>query len=157
MSTFKVGDRVVLIGPNLNFFSQRGEVIEVDDDPTWPYTIQLAEDVYPTPIVYAEHELELESVIDALSAEPAYLLDSEVDERDTVNEDVVSHPTHYTSHPSGVECKDIVGHYPFFVGSAIKYLWRAGLKSEDAVTDLRKAIQNIEFEIQRLGGVSADS
>ncbi|MGW6597891.1 DUF3310 domain-containing protein [Streptomyces sp. NPDC055036] len=64
--------------------------------------------------------------------------------------DKVNHPSHYTSHPSGVECKTIVGHYPFFIGSAIKYLWRAGLKTDDAVQDLRKAEKCIGMEIERL-------
>lgn len=40
----------------------------------------------------------------------------------------VDHPDHYNKHPSGVECIDIVEHFPFNVGNTIKYLWRAGLK-----------------------------
>lgn len=64
--------------------------------------------------------------------------------------DPVSHPSHYTSHPSGVECITITEHLGFNVGNAIKYLWRAGLKSPDALTDLRKAKQCIEFELARL-------
>lgn len=52
--------------------------------------------------------------------------------------DPVNHPSHYTSHPSGIECIDVVEHYPFNVGAAIKYLWRAGLK-DDAIEDLKKA------------------
>ncbi|MET8684820.1 DUF3310 domain-containing protein [Streptomyces sp. NPDC004732] len=66
----------------------------------------------------------------------------------STNEDVVEHPNHYTSHPSGVECIEIVKHFSFPIGSAIKYLWRAGLKG-DAVQDLKKAIKNIEFEIEK--------
>lgn len=56
-----------------------------------------------------------------------------------VDHDPVNHPKHYTSHPSGVECVDVAEHYDFNVGNAIKYLWRAGLKSESPVEDLRKA------------------
>lgn len=63
----------------------------------------------------------------------------------------VNHPSHYNSHPSGVECIDIVEHMPFNVGNAIKYLWRAGLKG-DAVEDMRKAIWYIEREIARRTG-----
>jgi hypothetical protein len=65
--------------------------------------------------------------------------------------DDVNHPSHYTAHPSGVECITIVEHMPFNVGNAIKYLWRAGLK-ESAPTekDYRKAIWYIEREIARL-------
>lgn len=65
--------------------------------------------------------------------------------------DPVKHPSHYTSHPSGVECIDIVQHHNFNIGNAIKYLWRNGLKDADAqIQDLQKAIQYIEFEIKRL-------
>lgn len=34
--------------------------------------------------------------------------------------------------------------------NAVKYIWRAGLKSEDAVTDLQKARWYIEREISRI-------
>ncbi|MGW5735759.1 MULTISPECIES: DUF3310 domain-containing protein [Streptomyces] len=64
--------------------------------------------------------------------------------------DAVKHPSHYTAHPSGVECIDIVKHMSFCLGSAIKYVWRADLKHDDGgIQDLRKAIQNIEFEIKK--------
>lgn len=62
--------------------------------------------------------------------------------------DVVNHPPHYTQHPSGVECCDIVEHFNFCVGNAIKYLWRAGLKG-DAIEDLRKAAWYVKREIER--------
>ncbi len=62
--------------------------------------------------------------------------------------DSVDHPKHYNEHPSGVECIDVVEHFPFNVGNAIKYLWRAGLKG-DRVEDLRKAAWYVEREIER--------
>jgi hypothetical protein len=69
--------------------------------------------------------------------------------------DNVNHPQHYCKHPSGVECIEITEHYDFCVGNAIKYLWRAGLKSDSGMTDkekqiedLRKAIWYIEREIK---------
>jgi hypothetical protein len=71
--------------------------------------------------------------------------------------DVVNHPKHYTSDPSGVECITITRHRNFNVGNAIKYLWRAGLKSEPnrhdgekQIVDLRKAVWYIADEIKRL-------
>jgi hypothetical protein len=64
--------------------------------------------------------------------------------------DPVNHPSHYTSHPSGVECVDVAEHYGFNIGNAIKYLWRAGLKSADPVEDLRKAVWYVNREIARL-------
>ena len=63
----------------------------------------------------------------------------------------VSHPSHYTSHPSGVECIQITRHYNFNIGNAIKYLWRNGLKDEDAqIQDLEKAIWYIQDYIKTL-------
>jgi len=56
----------------------------------------------------------------------------------------VDHPKHYNSHPSGVECIDIIRHYPFTIGSAIKYLWRAGLKNDDSMLDIDKEIEDLE-------------
>jgi hypothetical protein len=65
--------------------------------------------------------------------------------------DPVDRPEHYTSHPSGVECADIIEHMPCMIGFAIKYLWRHGLKAgADADQDLRKAIWCIERERLRL-------
>ena len=64
--------------------------------------------------------------------------------------DMVNHPPHYTSHPSGVECIAITEHMTFCIGNAIKYLWRAGLKNEKStIEDLEKAKWYIEREIQR--------
>jgi len=63
----------------------------------------------------------------------------------------VEHPKHYNSHPSGVECLAIIEHFSFNLGSAIKYVWRNGLKpGEDALTDLKKAKFFIDREIERL-------
>lgn len=66
--------------------------------------------------------------------------------------DPVNHPPHYTSDPSGIECIQITRHRNFNIGNAIKYLWRAGLKEDAKVQDLRKAIWYIEDEIKRLEG-----
>jgi len=62
----------------------------------------------------------------------------------------VDHPKHYNAHPSGVECITVTEHMGFNVGNAVKYLWRAGLKSEDPVQDLEKARWYVDREIQRL-------
>ena len=66
--------------------------------------------------------------------------------------DPVNKPRHYNSHPSGIECIQIARHHSFAIGSAIKYLWRQGLKDgESNIKDLKKAIWYIIDEIQRLG------
>jgi hypothetical protein len=64
--------------------------------------------------------------------------------------ETVNHPPHYNAHPSGVECIAVVEHYNFNIGNAMKYLWRAGLKSPDAVEDLKKAAWYVNREIERL-------
>ena len=63
--------------------------------------------------------------------------------------DPVHHPSHYTSHPSGVECIEVTEHMNFCVGNAMKYLWRAGLKN-DAIEDLEKAKWYVDRELQRI-------
>jgi hypothetical protein len=74
-----------------------------------------------------------------------------VDREETQRGDEVNHPSHYTSHPSGVECIDITRHHNFNIGNAIKYLWRQGLKdSEPALTDLKKAAWYLADEIARI-------
>ena len=62
--------------------------------------------------------------------------------------DEVNHPSHYTAHPSGVECIQITEHMGFNLGNAIKYVWRADLK-DTAVQDLQKAAWYIEREIDK--------
>lgn len=62
----------------------------------------------------------------------------------------VNSPRHYTAHPAGIECIDVIEHWPHNIGAAVKYLWRAGLKpGADAVTDLRKSLWYIQREIAR--------
>lgn len=61
--------------------------------------------------------------------------------------DMVNHPPHYTSHPSGIECITITRHYCFSVGNAIKYLWRAGLKKDMGLEDIQKEIEDLEKAI----------
>ena len=70
--------------------------------------------------------------------------------------DRVNHPSYYQD-PSGVECITVARHRDFNIGNAFKYLWRAGLKSEEGISekdkqieDLQKAIFYIQDEIKML-------
>lgn len=63
--------------------------------------------------------------------------------------DTVSHPPHYTAHPSGVECITVTEHMGFSLGNAVKYIWRADLKG-NAIEDLKKARWYLNREIERL-------
>ena len=70
-----------------------------------------------------------------------------------VANDPVHHPSHYTSHPSGIECIEITRHMSFNIGNAIKYLWLNGKKGgQPAIQDLQKAVWYIQDEIKRLKG-----
>lgn len=64
----------------------------------------------------------------------------------------VNHPSHYNSHPAGIECIDVIEAFNLNIGNAIKYLWRAGLKPGTAAQeDLRKAQWYVNREIERIG------
>ena len=63
-------------------------------------------------------------------------------------DDPVSHPAHYTDHPSGIECIEITEHMNFNLGNATKYIWRSGLKN-DAIEDLKKAREYLDDEIAK--------
>lgn len=65
--------------------------------------------------------------------------------------EIIKHPAHYNSHPAGIECITVIEPMTLNVGTAIKHLWRAGLKPNmDEIDDLEKAITYIQFEIARL-------
>lgn len=60
--------------------------------------------------------------------------------------------------PNGIECKDVAREFNYNIGTAIAYLWRAGKKKpegeqtqkEKTIEDLKKAIDHIVFEIERI-------
>lgn len=62
--------------------------------------------------------------------------------------DLINHSPHYTTHPSGIECIDVVEWMNFCLGNVIKYVWRAGLKN-DEIEDLKKAAWYLNREIER--------
>lgn len=67
--------------------------------------------------------------------------------------DMVNHPPHYTSHPSGIEAIEVTRHMNFNLGNAMKYIWRAGIKDADkTIQDLEKAVFYLNDEIKRLQG-----
>lgn len=62
--------------------------------------------------------------------------------------DPVEHPSHYTQHPSGIECIQITEHMEFNLGNALKYIWRCDLKKDD-IEDLKKARWYINRELSK--------
>ena len=59
--------------------------------------------------------------------------------------DAVKHPSHYTAHPSGIECHEITGLLGGNLSNVVKYVWRYDQKGKP-IEDLKKALQYLEFE-----------
>ena len=70
---------------------------------------------------------------------------------DNIN-DNIKNPSHYTQ--GKIEAKVYIADqdFNFFIGSAVKYLtrYRWKHKGEGRIHDLRKAVENIEIEIDKL-------
>lgn len=73
--------------------------------------------------------------------------------------DKVNHPNHYIwlKEKCGIEVIDIIRHLDFDTGNAVKYLLRAGYKTEEGysnrqkeIEDLKKAIWYINDKINQL-------
>lgn len=61
----------------------------------------------------------------------------------------VNHPSHYTwlKDCCGVEVIDITRHMDFCLGNALKYILRAGHKTEEGYTNNKKEIEDLEKAI----------
>lgn len=93
------------------------------------------------------HEREVIQEIVGTQSRPRFRdVENSLSQEENKTEDIINHPSHYTSHPSGIECLEITRKLPFSLGNAIKYLWRAGLKggAEKRIEDWKKA----EFYLQ---------
>lgn len=64
--------------------------------------------------------------------------------------DNVNHPAHYTGFSNGSEVIDITENLSFNMGNVVKYVARAGRKTEDPTEDLLKAQFYLSREIDRL-------
>lgn len=66
------------------------------------------------------------------------------------NFDTISNPAHYTQGRK-YEPRKVIEDWKlgFYTGNAVKYISRAGRKG-DAVEDMRKAVQYLNWEIERL-------
>jgi len=67
--------------------------------------------------------------------------------------DMVNNPPHYKNSilPNGIECCDVIEHFNTNLGTAIKYIWRAGRKGS-ATEDLEKAKWYLQRQIDLLNG-----
>lgn len=66
-----------------------------------------------------------------------------------LTEDKVNSPSHYTWLKSlvGIEVIDITRHMDFDLGNAIKYILRAGHKTEEGYSDKGKMIEDLKKAI----------
>lgn len=64
-------------------------------------------------------------------------------------EDKVNHPSHYSYLKKlvGIEVIDITRHMDFDLGNAIKYILRAGHKTEEGYDDKAKTIEDLKKAI----------
>lgn len=76
---------------------------------------------------------------------------------DLPEHDDVKAPSYYVNTPFGLEVRKITEHYDPYIAAALQYIFRNGQKvydgltaKESAIKDLRKAIQNIKFEIEKI-------
>jgi hypothetical protein len=70
--------------------------------------------------------------------------------------DNVNHPQHY-KFSNGAEVIDLTENLSFNLGNVVKYVARAGRKTDDPTEDLRKAQFYLNREIERLGAVPLPS
>lgn len=66
--------------------------------------------------------------------------------------DAVNHPPHYKGFSNGAEVIDITENLNFNLGNVVKYVARAGRKTDDPVEDLRKAQWYLNRELRRIDG-----
>ena len=138
---FKVGDIIVPKSFNMNELFKNGVTIKEITNKT--YIIECKTeygmiDNYMIPITECETNYELKNYDKNLKYMPI--------SPEPVNEkyEKVNHPKHYNSHPSGVECVDIIKYMDTPTGNVIKYLWRLGLKPEEGYTQFEKDLEDAE-------------
>lgn len=66
-----------------------------------------------------------------------------------VKVDMVNHPSHYTwlKEKCGIEVIDITRHLDFCIGNAVKYLLRAGYKTEEGYSTIQKTVEDLQKAI----------
>jgi hypothetical protein len=60
----------------------------------------------------------------------------------------INHPSHYNSHPSGIECIEIIHSFGFNLGNSFKYLYRRENK-ENLIQDIKKSLWYVQDELKR--------
>ncbi len=67
----------------------------------------------------------------------------------------IDHPDYYNWF--NIECADVIEHFGYNLGAAIKYIWRNGRKDSDTqIDDLKKAIWYLNREINKINKEQQD-
>lgn len=130
-------------GPSVKIFTEGALRVLLKDHPEALQIVELATGVARPPIDaerLSAGKSYLESFMEGFPA-PHARGDGKI-----ILADAVNHPQHYNSHPSGVECIEIVRHMNFNLGNVVKYCWRADHK-EIPIQDLEKAEFYLRDEI----------
>jgi hypothetical protein len=148
--TYKIGDEVIIAAPSTTwaqqFKGERGTIVDIVDGE--PYGLNVKMNIWS--LGFSEDELVRADLIDVLDEISEAMWVKAMEPVETDVEDEVNHPSHYTWLPNGVEVIDITELFNFTLGNSLKYIMRAGHKTEDPITDLRKAVWYINREIERL-------
>jgi hypothetical protein len=144
--TYKIGDEVIIAAPSTTwaqqFKGERGTIVDIVDEEPYGLNVKMNSQS----LGFAESELVRADLVDVLDEISEALW---VKAMEPV-EDEVNHPSHYKWLPNGLEVIDITENLMNNLGNVVKYVLRAGHKTEDPLTDLRKAAWYINREIKRL-------
>ena len=154
MSKFKVGDKVRLTGRGWDgggALPSVGEVVTVDGhypDGTPKFHFKGMEFVFPSSPRYSAELVEQKPDIETFAKSIA----DTMKEHFGGAEDPIS-PSYY-QFPNGVQVRDISKYLTSFGGQALQYVARStrldGNNKGDRIENLRKAIEMIQWEIERI-------
>ena len=134
MSKFKAGEHVRVTDPKSYVFDQVGVICRLHSGDHSRWIVDFDGALWGC----AESTLTL--------ADPD--VHTVLDQMDAESADPVSAPSHYRSHPSGIETITITRHESFLRGNILKYVLRAPYKGSE-IEDLKKAAQYLQWEIER--------
>lgn len=138
--TFQVGDHVVVINPESSFSNLVGQVDEFEPNKEMSYGVKFSDRPYR--VYFGPGEIQ--GVVGDYSDWPDDAQKQEVD------------PSYY-DFPQGIEVRHISAHLTSFGGQALQYVARAtrldGRNKGNPIEDLTKALDFIQWEIDRLRGL----
>lgn len=76
-----------------------------------------------------------------------------------MKKEAIKHPDHYGGKDNPYEAIKVIEAWDlnFSLGNVLKYINRAGKKSNNPIEDLKKAVEYLEYEIKRLTRIKKES